>query len=366
MLQGNAQAASPRTLSSKGITLRFRHNWIQMPALLLPCWGRLNKLFHLSELQFFDTENMGQNSYSSGLLWGCDRSMCSGDHTWTVPCSHFVVIWSHDILSFLLRVISPPWEVLAANFSQHQGGRLMESSLGWIQCEEGSMGTSLQQEDKRGCLWETRKYIQPTSWNLVGIWSPSPCPALGTSPGIHFLVLNSLLILSLVLYFHTYQGAQCTSSPLLELQGPPLPLECYPSYSLLSFCHSPHFQGNEQFPLWASAYPSFWVFFRQNPYTHQLFPINGFNYSSPSTVFAFFSWTPFFSLPCPSSLIICSKSCLISRSYWCRDAIFTQNSVLWSCVYTAHTHAYWNLAWTSCFGHDTPYSRFQTHPIPPP
>lgn len=69
-LQGGTEAASLRTLSSKGMTFRFRHNWIQIPALLLPCWGGLSKLFRFSELQFFDIENVEQNSCTSGKrMW---------------------------------------------------------------------------------------------------------------------------------------------------------------------------------------------------------------------------------------------------------------------------------------------------------
>ena len=55
-LQSSVHAVSPRTSSSKGMTFRFRLNWIQIPALLPPCWGKLSKLFHLSELQFFDSD----------------------------------------------------------------------------------------------------------------------------------------------------------------------------------------------------------------------------------------------------------------------------------------------------------------------
>ena len=67
-IRGTTQVSSPRTSSSKGMTFRFGHNWIQILALLLPCWRRLGKLFCLSELQFFDTENVDQDSHPSGLM----------------------------------------------------------------------------------------------------------------------------------------------------------------------------------------------------------------------------------------------------------------------------------------------------------
>lgn len=91
--------------------------------------------------------------------------------------------------------------------------------------------------------------VQLILWNLVGILSPYLFPAHETSPGIHFLTLNSVLIL----YSHAYQWAWFFNTPGLELQGIPLPRYSYPSNSLFSFCRSPHFQGSEQFHLWVSV-----------------------------------------------------------------------------------------------------------------
>ena len=152
--------------------------------------------------------------------------------------------------------------------------------------------------------------LESISWLSTQFWS-CPGPVLPHIPTL--LVLNT---------------------PGLGLQGTPLPRYCYqatafflPVGPLISKAVSSSI-SESQFPhLYNADCTSGEIYVLTCS-----FSIHGLSYGSPSMVFFFPSWTPFISLFGSSSLTICSKSCLISRSCWCSAAVVTWNGAPWSCA----------------------------------
>lgn len=130
--------------------------------------------------------------------------------------------------------------------------------------------------------------IQPILGNLVGIWSPHPCPAHGASSGIHFLTLNSFPILPW----------SCTPTPtnvlsllallVLSCKGYLSPGNLHPRKDLLSV--GPLISRAMSNSLTESQLPHLYNVESTSSKIYILtssLSISGLNYSSPNMVFSF-------------------------------------------------------------------------------
>lgn len=151
-LQGATQVSSPRTSSSKGMTFRFRHDWIQILPLLLPCWEAAS---YFACLSFSPLTLRMWNRILTPQGWCKDvMGLFLPVSTHALSYTYSIAIQSCDILSLLSLIISPPWTVVSANFNQYQiaDWRLAWGRYGLVGDFSAAWACHCQLEDQCGCL----------------------------------------------------------------------------------------------------------------------------------------------------------------------------------------------------------------------